>query len=315
VNESPEKVYGRLSEAVHISGYSLERACNEFKWLLEDNRWKQCSNGFEHIDDFLSTVNFGEFKISIEQRKEISKKLTDLRATQRAIGGALGVSHQTVHRDLEHGTHVPKNVNEIDEYKELREHHGTHVPNTPPIITQSGEEINKAAQRTLSKDIVIGSSNTNAWNTPSIIIDKTIELMGSIDLDPCSDSYTNPNVPAERHFTIDDDGLNQPWHGRVYMNPPYGNEIGNWTGKLKNEYEMGRTTQAVALVPSRTDTEWFRGLCKYPRCFIWGRLRFSEYENSAPFPSMIVYFGSDITKFTSVFGDIGDVYVHVKNGQ
>jgi len=151
-------------------------------------------------------------------------------------------------------------------------------------------------------------SSSPKWNTPKTIINKTIQLFGSIDLDPCSNSYTNPNVPAERHYTTDDDGLIQPWHGRVYMNPPYGNEIGKWTEKLRIEYEEARTTQGIALVPSRTDTEWFRNLDAFPRCFVWGRLRFSEYENSAPFPSMVVYLGRNVGQFVEIFCDMGSMY-------
>ena len=48
--------------------------------------------------------------------------------------------------------------------------------------------------------------------------------MGEIDLDPCSNSKAQPNVPALNHFTVEDDGLEQKWFGRVYMNPPYGRE-------------------------------------------------------------------------------------------
>jgi len=154
-------------------------------------------------------------------------------------------------------------------------------------------------------------SSSPKWNTPGTIINKTIQLFGSIDLDPCSNSHTDPNVPAGRYYTMDNDGLTQPWHGRVYMNPPYGNEIGNWTEKLRTEYEENRTTQGIALVPSRTDTEWFRNLGAYPRCFIWGRLKFSEYENSAPFPSMVVYLGKNMGGFVEIFRDMGDIYARV----
>jgi len=154
-------------------------------------------------------------------------------------------------------------------------------------------------------------SESPEWNTPRTIINKTIQLFGSIDLDPCSNSYTNPNVPAELHYIADDNSLMQPWHGRVYMNPPYGNEIGSWTEKLRAEYEKTRTTQGIALVPSRTDTEWFRNLGAYPRCFIWGRLKFSEYENSAPFPSMVVYMGKNTGGFVETFCDMGDIYARV----
>jgi len=49
-------------------------------------------------------------------------------------------------------------------------------------------------------------------------------------------------------------------------------------------------------------------LREFPRCFVWGRLRFIGQENAAPFPSMAVYLGQDVTGFAGAFGDIGDIY-------
>ncbi len=55
-------------------------------------------------------------------------------------------------------------------------------------------------------------------------------------------------------------------------------------------------------------TRWFRELRPYLRCFIWGRLKFSGQSNSAPFPSMAVYLGSDDRKFIDAFQGIGDIF-------
>ena len=136
--------------------------------------------------------------------------------------------------------------------------------------------------------------------------------MGGVDTDPCSNSHEDPTVPAATHYTIEDDGLTQEWKGRVYMNPPYGREIVDWVSYLVEQYQNGNTTEAIALVPSRTDTAWFRLLRDYPHCFIWGRLNFSDNGNAAPFPSMAVYLGDNPDKFISAFKDIGDIYVRVR---
>lgn len=156
------------------------------------------------------------------------------------------------------------------------------------------------------------TSDTPEWYTPVEIIERTLALFGgTIDLDPCSNAATadNPNVPAERHFTEADDGLSRTWEGSVYMNPPYGNVIKEWVYKLADEFDAGNVTEAVALVPARTDTKWMRRLAEYPRCYIWGRLSFSEHENSAPFPSVVIYLGNNLQEFADLFGDMGDVYV------
>ena len=157
-----------------------------------------------------------------------------------------------------------------------------------------------------SKHAVHFSSETPEWYTPPDIINRVVNAFGVIDLDPCSPLI--PNVPAVQCFTKDDNGLSQEWFGRVYMNPPYGNEIANWIDHLCQEWDAGRMSEAIALVPARTDTEWFRKLRRFPRCFIWGRLKFVGGDNSAPFPSMLVYLGANLDKFKQSFLEIGDFY-------
>jgi hypothetical protein len=157
------------------------------------------------------------------------------------------------------------------------------------------------------------SSETPEHYTPSDILDAVIACMGAIDLDPCSNSIGAPQVPAILHYTKSQDGLLQPWFGRVFMNPPYGDEIAKWVDKLCSEEALGNVTQAIALVPARTDTDWFDQLINGHRfvCYVHGRLKFvgseGRAQSSAPFPSAIVYFGNEEANFYDAFASFGRI--------
>lgn len=171
------------------------------------------------------------------------------------------------------------------------------------------EELTTKQLLATAKQGIHFSSETNEWYTPKSIIELVQKVLNEIDLDPCSNSQKN--IPATSHYTEQDNGLAFPWHGRVYMNPPYGREIAEWTKYLDAQYKCRNTLEAIALIPARTDTEWFRELKEYPRCFIWGRLKFSDFDNSAPFPSMAVYLGQNPKQFIQVFSSIGDIYQRI----
>jgi hypothetical protein len=48
------------------------------------------------------------------------------------------------------------------------------------------------------------------------------EAMGlEFDTDPAQPIGGTPWIPVKKYYTIIDDGLSQPWEGRVWMNPPY----------------------------------------------------------------------------------------------
>ena len=152
------------------------------------------------------------------------------------------------------------------------------------------------------------SSECDQWNTPKFILDRAVELLGAIDLDPCSNDADHPNVPASRHYTAEDNGLAHEWTGRVFMNPPYGRDIHEWVGRLGENHQRGSVPEALALVPARTDARWFSSLRSYPRCFISGRLKFGDAQNSAPFPSAIFYLGPRVERFGDSFNGLGDVF-------
>jgi hypothetical protein len=83
------------------------------------------------------------------------------------------------------------------------------------------------------------------WNTPPHIVQLVLNTMGKVDLEPCSNTRINPNIPGSRLYTITESGLEKTWTGRVYVNPPYGREASQCWRMYQN-----RCQEFVALGPS-----------------------------------------------------------------
>ena len=144
------------------------------------------------------------------------------------------------------------------------------------------------------------SSNSNDWQTPQPLFDK-LNRVFEFTLDPCSTKETSK---CSKYFTAVEDGLKQSWANEiVFMNPPYGREIGKWIKKAYNESENNNVI-VVCLIPARTDTSyWYEYIRHAARIiFIKGRIKFvSEGKaNPAPFPSSIVVF-DNFFKDTSIY--------------
>ena len=151
------------------------------------------------------------------------------------------------------------------------------------------------------------SSSDDYW-TPDEVVEAAVGMFTSINLDPCSNDG-EPNIPADLHYRKEDDGLSQQWVGRVYVNPPY-SRIGDWVDKLVEELKAGEVSQALLLVPARTDTQWWKRLADLlpPVCLIEGRLSFKNAEGPAPFPSAVFYFGPDVSNFYFWFDELGKIW-------
>jgi len=140
---------------------------------------------------------------------------------------------------------------------------------------------------------------------------RVYEFVGvqAVGLDPCSNSYT-PVQAVHKYMLPDADGLKESWQdfGLVYVNPPY-SDVLTWMAKC--EAEAASNTEILALVPSRTDTEWFQDFAFSANaiCFWRGRLRFVGAPSTAPFPSVLLYWGKELEKFKEVFGRVGNVVI------
>jgi site-specific DNA-methyltransferase (adenine-specific) len=128
------------------------------------------------------------------------------------------------------------------------------------------------------------------WSTPADVFARLSAKYGPFDLDAAA---TAANATCPRYYTITEDGLSQPWTGRVYCNPPYDHTLGAWVQKARQEVEAGNALIVVLLLPSRTGSAWWRdhvigGGAEVE--YLPGRLRFGAARNSAPFASVVVTF-------------------------
>ena len=110
------------------------------------------------------------------------------------------------------------------------------------------------------------------WLTPPEIV----QSLGQFDLDPCS-PRVRPWPTADKHFTIEDNGLAREWKGRVWLNPPYGRETGKWLARLADH------GNGTALIFARTETEmFFRSVWEraHSILFLRGRLHFHHVDGN-----------------------------------
>lgn len=128
------------------------------------------------------------------------------------------------------------------------------------------------------------------WLTPPDLLAK----LGRFDLDPCA-PIKRPWATAERHYDVNDNGLAQPWEGRVWCNPPYGLEASQWLSRLAAH------GNGMALIFARTETQMFfeHVWSKADALlFLRGRLHFHHVDGTRAranggAPSVLIAYGGE----------------------
>ena len=147
--------------------------------------------------------------------------------------------------------------------------------------------------------------------TPEKYIEAARKVLGAIVLDPASCEEANQVVKASKIFTKEQNGLTQPWHGRVWLNPPYCGEAGPFIEKLASEYQAQNVTEAIVLVNSNHDAVWFKPLFDGVLCFTDHRLKF--YDRQSPrVSSVFTYLGPKPDRFAQEFAPFGAVVARWK---
>jgi phage N-6-adenine-methyltransferase len=189
-------------------------------------------------------------------------------------------------------------------------------------LLEAGEEPTRAAvNRTVRSGGFLANANfagNNEWYTPEEHIERARRVMGGIDLDPASCATAQRRVRADNFFTKNDNGLEQEWHGRVWLNPPYSQPaIQQFIEKLVEEKSAGRLSEAILLVNNSTDTAWFQIAAGFAEAICWprGRIRFmsptGEQAGSPAMGQAFLYFGANSERFAELFAGVGFTLRHM----
>jgi ParB family chromosome partitioning protein len=166
------------------------------------------------------------------------------------------------------------------------------------------------------------SQNTgnNEWYTPKEYIAAATVVLGQIDLDPASSAEANAIVGAKTFYTLADEGTEQPWLGRVWLNPPYAQpEIQKFATKLADSVRAHDVSAAIVLVNNATETEWFRTIADVARgcCFPEGRVKFWSPDRDSATPlqgQAVFYVGNNFGLFHHQFSSFGTVWEVCREG-
>lgn len=155
------------------------------------------------------------------------------------------------------------------------------------------------------------------WYTPAEYVEAARKLMGGIDLDPATSEAAQKTVRAKHYFTKSDNGLEQKWAGRVWLNPPYGETIAAFVHRLVEFVTARNVTEAVLLTHNSSDTGWWHealGACS-AALHTRGRINFHRSDGftaSPPLGQTFFYFGKRPKSFAARFAEFGSVSIPLK---
>lgn len=129
-------------------------------------------------------------------------------------------------------------------------------------------------------------------------------------------------MQAERFYSVEDDGLRQPWNAfSVWLNPPYGRGTRNrsnqeiWSQHCLFEWEAGHVGNAIMLLNAVPERRWFQALWAFDICFTDHRISFNgpDARKAPTHGNVFIYlprrhgYASARRAFREVFSQFGPV--------
>lgn len=136
--------------------------------------------------------------------------------------------------------------------------------------------------------------------------------MDGIDLDPASCDHAQKTVKADKYHTLKDNGLDQTWAGKVFLNPPYSASAGKrkFIQRLADDYKAGNVSQACVILSYDFSASWFDPLrgAYSAIALLPSRVNFyKEHEGDGHNPSSgtaVIYLGENVRRFKEAFESV-----------
>lgn len=117
------------------------------------------------------------------------------------------------------------------------------------------------------------NGNSDEWYTPAYIFEALNE---TFDLDVANGAIGGAHVPCRA--SIGAGSLEAPWHGFIWMNPPFGGRNGlvPWLDRF---FAHGN---GIALTPDRTSADWWQDAAQKADAilFVRGKIKFERPDGS-----------------------------------
>lgn len=177
-------------------------------------------------------------------------------------------------------------------------------------------------KRAPAEGMAFSLSRTPEHYTPHWLLQCARDVMGDIDLDPCTSLAAQRRVRARGFYTREDDGLSKGWAlrvsdllepSRVFINPPgdrSGKLVQRFFAKLKVEIDAGAVIEAIWLAFNLSQLRTLQStrplLECMDLCVLNRRIRFTGEHPTKD--NAVLYYGPNRAAFFDVFGRHGAIW-------
>lgn len=178
-------------------------------------------------------------------------------------------------------------------------------------LVQDYEDPSDVLYNTAWSWLVAQKAGVQDYFTPPEIVDAARQAMGGIDLDAASHPLANRMHKIGDYFHTGRSAFDNDWYGRVWLNPPYGNNA-PWFERIQRFIDSGEVEQLCMLSPmwafqtriARPVMERASGLTLLsPTPKFWGNK--DPDKVGANHPHGVIYVGPDSHGFHRAFAPFG----------